>query len=105
LEEVVRLVVAAITEDLYGALVMEQFQKQIGRSFAFSTVHTTLYRLEEKAFFSSSVGEANTKRGGGRKCLFTLAASGGRALLEIQQVRIQLWQVVLQRKKFQFLGP
>jgi hypothetical protein len=31
LEEVVRLVVAAITEDLYGALVMEQFQKQIGR--------------------------------------------------------------------------
>src|SRR5690349_14147706 len=103
LEEMVLLVVAASTEDVYGVPVMEQLQLQTGRSFTISAVHTTLYRLEEKGFLASSVGGATTERGGRRKRLFALTAAGGRALLDIQQLRERLWQAIPEGK-FQLLG-
>ena len=69
LGKLVRLVVAVITEDIYSVPLMEQFQKQRCRSFTINTVYTTLFRLEEKGFLSSSVGEANTERGVRKACL------------------------------------
>ena len=103
LEELVLLVVAASTEDMYGVPVMEELQRQTRRSFTISAVHTTLYRLEEKGFLLSSVGGATNERGGRSKRLFALTAAGGRVLLEIQQMRNQLWQAIPE-KKFQLLG-
>jgi DNA-binding PadR family transcriptional regulator len=98
LEELVLLVVAASNEDVYGVPVMEQLQIHAGRDFTISAVHTTLYRLEEKGFLTSSVGGATAERGGRRKRLFALTAAGGRALLEIQQMRDSLWQAIPEGK-------
>ncbi|MVM29122.1 PadR family transcriptional regulator [Spirosoma sp. HMF4905] len=103
LEELVLLVVAASTEDVYGVPVMEQLQRQTGRSFTVSAVHTTLYRLEEKGFLSSSVGGATAERGGRRKRLFALTEAGGQALLDSQQMRTRIWQAIPQGK-LQLLG-
>lgn len=103
LEELVLLVVAASQEEVYGIPVLEQLQRHTGRSFTISAVHTTLYRLEEKGFLTSSIGGATTERGGRRKRLFALTGSGARVLQEIQQVRQELWQAIPQ-EKFQLLG-
>lgn len=103
LEELVLLVVASSIEDVYGVPVMEQLQQQTGRNFTVSAVHTTLYRLEEKGFLSSSVGGATTERGGRRKRLFALTAAGGQALSEIQQMRTRLWDSIPEGK-LQLLG-
>ncbi|MGF7218146.1 DNA-binding PadR family transcriptional regulator [Spirosoma lacussanchae] len=103
LEELVLLVVAASTEDVYGVPVMEQLQRQTGRNFTISAVHTTLYRLEEKGFLSSSVGGATPERGGRSKRLFSLTTEGGRVLLEIQHMRARLWEAIPQ-SKLQLLG-
>lgn len=103
LEELVLLVVAGSVDDVYGVPVMEQLQLQTGRNFTISAVHTTLYRLEEKGFLSSSVGGATTERGGRRKRLFALTAAGGRALLDIQAMRHRLWQAISE-EKLQLLG-
>lgn len=103
LEELMLLVVAASTDEVYGVPVMKQLQEQTGRSFTISAVHTTLYRLEEKGFLSPSVGGATTERGGRRKRLFALTAEGGKVLLAIQQMRTRLWQPISQ-DKLQLLG-
>ncbi|QIP16545.1 PadR family transcriptional regulator [Spirosoma aureum] len=103
LEELVLLVVAASTEDVYGVPVLEELQRQTGRSFTISAVHTTLYRLEEKGFLASSVGGATAERGGRSKRLFALTAEGGNVLREIQQMRTRLWQAIPEGK-FQLLG-
>ncbi|GAB4047518.1 PadR family transcriptional regulator [Spirosoma litoris] len=103
LEELVLLIVATSTEAVYGVPVMEQLQQQTGRDFTISAIHTTLYRLEEKGFLSSSVGGATAERGGRRKRLFTLTAAGGQVLLDSQQIRIRLWQSIPQ-DKLQLLG-
>ncbi|AUD04100.1 PadR family transcriptional regulator [Spirosoma pollinicola] len=98
LEELVLLVVAASTEDVYGVPVMEQLHQLTGRNFTISAVHTTLYRLEEKGFLTSSVGGATTERGGRSKRLFSLTAEGGRVLRQIQQMRTRLWDAIPQGK-------
>jgi DNA-binding PadR family transcriptional regulator len=103
LEELVLLVVAGSTEDVYGVPVCEQLQDETGRSFTISAVHTTLYRLEEKGFLSSHVGGATAERGGRRKRLFALTPEGGRVLQEIQQTRVRLWQAIPEHK-LQLLG-
>lgn len=103
LEELVLLVVAASTEQMYGVPVMEQLQLHSGRSFTIGAVHTTLYRLEEKGFLSSSVGGATTDRGGRRKRFFALTAAGATVLSGIRTMRENLWQAIPEGK-FKLLG-
>lgn len=103
LEELVLLVVAASTEEVYGVPVMEQLQTLTGRDFTISAIHTTLYRLEDKGFLLSSVGGATTERGGRRKRLFSITEAGGQVLLEIQQMRSQIWRTIPETK-LQLLG-
>jgi len=54
-------------------------------------VHTALHRLEDKGYLSSQFGEAEEVRGGKRKRLFTLTATGVKALRDAQAIRKQMW--------------
>jgi len=90
-EEIVLLTVAILGEEAYGVTVTQELEQKTGRSVGFSTVHTTLQRLEEKGFLSSQMGGATAERGGRRKRFFTVTAAGRRALVEVKQVREELW--------------
>ncbi|GAB3557533.1 PadR family transcriptional regulator [Spirosoma fluminis] len=90
-EEVVMLTVAILDEEAYGVTVTQEIEQKTGRSVGFSTVHTTLQRLEEKGFLSSRMGGATAERGGRRKRFFTVTAAGRKALQEVKQVREELW--------------
>lgn len=91
LEEVVLLTVAALQESAYCAAITQTIEQQLDRSISFPTVHTTLQRLQEKGCVSSQMGGATTERGGRQKRLFTVTATGQRALIECRQIRTQLW--------------
>jgi DNA-binding PadR family transcriptional regulator len=93
-EEIVMLTVAVLYGQAYGATVTQEIERQTGRSVTFSTVHTTLQRLEEKGFLSSGLGGATAERGGRRKRFYAVTAAGSQALQEIQHVRTQLWSQV-----------
>ena len=93
-EEIVLLVVAGCTGEAYGVTVLENVEQYTGRSITMSAVHATLYRLEDKGFLSSEMGGATAERGGRRKRFFRITAYGNRALLEIQQIRQELWRVI-----------
>ncbi|WP_040005580.1 PadR family transcriptional regulator [Fibrisoma limi] len=91
-EEVVMLTVAILDEEAYGVTVTQEIERKTGRSVGFSTVHTTLQRLEEKGFLSSQMGGATAERGGRRKRFFTVTAAGRKALRDVKQVREELWR-------------
>lgn len=93
-EEVVLLVIAGCSEEAYGVTIWERLQQQTGRTITMSAVHATLYRLEEKGYLASSLGGATAERGGRRKRFFALTATGSKALLEIQEMRANLWQEI-----------
>ncbi|RIV21664.1 PadR family transcriptional regulator [Fibrisoma montanum] len=91
-EEVVMLTVAILDEEAYGVTVTQEIEQKTGRSVGFSTVHTTLQRLEEKGFLASRMGGATAERGGRRKRFFTVTAAGRKALRDVKQVREELWR-------------
>jgi len=102
LEELVLLTIAVIPEKAYGVNVSQMLEQQTGRLIDFSTVHTTLKRLEEKGFLTSAMGGATPERGGRRKRFFSITSAGYEALRDSQAVRSKLWSQV--PSPFQFKG-
>ncbi len=90
-EEIVLLTVAILGKDTYGVTVTQELEQKTGRAVGFSSIHTTLQRLEEKGFLSSRMGGATAERGGRRKRYFEVTALGRKALMEVKQVREELW--------------
>lgn len=93
-EEIVLLTIAVLGDQAYGVTITQEIEGQTGRIVDFSSVHTTLKRLEEKGFLTSTMGGATTERGGRRKRFFSLTAAGFRSLKEIQQVRSRMWGLI-----------
>lgn len=94
LEELVLLTVGILYPDAYGVAVMDEIEKQTRRSLNISAVHAVLTRLEEKGFLKSKMSEPTEERGGRRKRIFVLTATGKRALEQANEMRTQLFNQI-----------
>lgn len=94
LEELVLLTVGILYPEAYGVGVMDEIEKQTGRSLNISAVHAVLTRLEEKGFLKSKMSEPTDARGGRRKRIFLLTAAGKRSLEEANEMRNQLFSQI-----------
>jgi PadR family transcriptional regulator, regulatory protein PadR len=94
LEELVLLTIGILYKQAYGVAVMDEIEKQTGRSLNISAVHAVLKRLEEKGLVTSEMSEPTSERGGRRKRVFLLTASGKRALEEANEMRNQLFNQI-----------
>lgn len=94
LEELILLTVGILYGRAYGVAVMDEIEKQTGRSLNISAVHAVLTRLEEKGLVSSTMGDPSSERGGRRKRMFLLTAAGKKALEEANEMRNQLYNQI-----------
>ena len=94
LEELVLLTVGILYRKAYGVAVMDEIEKQTGRSLNISAIHAVLTRLEEKGFVKSEMSEPTSERGGRRKKVFLLTAAGRKALEEANELRNQLFKQI-----------
>ncbi len=94
LEELVLLTVGILYPEAYGVAVMDEIEKQAGRSLNISAVHSVLTRLEEKGLLKSKMSDPTEERGGRRKRLFVLTAAGKRALEDANKLRTQLFNQI-----------
>jgi len=94
LEELVLLTVGILYPEAYGVAVMDEIEKQAGRSLNISAVHSVLTRLEEKGLLKSKMSDPTEERGGRRKRIFLLTAAGKRALEEANELRNQLYNQI-----------
>jgi len=94
LEELVLLTVGVLYPNAYGVAVMDEIEKQVGRSLNISAVHSVLNRLEDKGFLKSKMSDPTEERGGRRKRIFLLTASGKRTLEEANEVRTHLYNQI-----------
>ena len=92
LEELILLTVGALFDEAYGVAVMDEIEKQTGRSMNVSAAHAVLRRLEEKGYVTSRMGGATNERGWQRKRYFTLTAVGKKALDESFAFRNELYK-------------
>lgn len=94
LEELVLLMVGVLYKEAYGVAVMDEIEKQTGRSLNISAVHAVLKRLEEKGLVASKMSDPTNERGGRRKRIFLLTAAGKRAIEEANELRNQLFNQI-----------
>jgi PadR family transcriptional regulator, regulatory protein PadR len=94
LEELILLIIGTLKEDAYGVTITQMLEKETGRAVDFSTVHTTLKRLEEKGFVKSVMAGATAERGGRRKRYFSITGYGYKAVRESQEIRMRLWSLM-----------
>ncbi|KYG72818.1 PadR family transcriptional regulator [Roseivirga echinicomitans] len=90
-EELVLLTVGALYPEAYGVGIMDDIAKETGRSVNISAIHSALRRLDEKGFVTSEMGGPTNERGGRRKRIFELTAFGKKALDEVQEQRMSLY--------------
>ncbi|WP_422358802.1 PadR family transcriptional regulator [Reichenbachiella sp.] len=89
-EELVLLTVGVLYEEAYAVAITKEIAEQSKRSVNVSAVHKSLYRLEEKGMLKSALGEAESKRGGKRKRIFSITPIGKKALDESLELRNKL---------------
>lgn len=93
-EEIVLLLVAAQHGEAYGMSITQAIEEELKRPVTLSSVHTSLYRLEEKGLIASEVGGTTKARGGRRRRIFKISDSGKEALLEAKRARTHLWSLI-----------
>jgi PadR family transcriptional regulator PadR len=62
--------------DAYGITVRDRLQERLGRAVSIGSVYATLERLETKGLISSWWVDGGQERGGRRKRLYRIEASG-----------------------------
>ncbi len=91
-EEIVMLTIGILNEDAYGLAIKNEIESRLSRKVSMGALHTGLYRLEEKGFLVSELGEATKKRGGKPKRFFKVTMRGQNALKEVMDDRTKLWK-------------
>ena len=76
LEELILLLIVMLKEDAYGLAIRKALKEQAERNVTIGAVHGTVNRLESKGFIESKMGGATEERGGRRKRIFSITASG-----------------------------
>ena len=90
-EEVILLLVGILGEEAYSFKIAEEFESQTSRAVSIGAVHSTLDRLENKGFLESAMGKSTPERGGRRKRIFSITASGRRVLKNSKDFKMSLW--------------
>ncbi|WP_258100796.1 PadR family transcriptional regulator [Marinoscillum pacificum] len=97
-EELILTVVLILNDDAYGNTIVSAIKEHQNREVNLSSVHITLYRLEEKGFLQSDMGGATQARGGRRKRYFRITNAGKALLQEMKDARTSLWELTPQLK-------
>ncbi|MEM1319165.1 MAG: PadR family transcriptional regulator [Bacteroidota bacterium] len=90
-EEIILLLVGILGEEAYAFKIAEEFESQTGRAVSIGAVHSTLSRMGDKGFLKSKMGEPSANRGGRRKRIYEITASGEAALRKAKDLRLSLW--------------
>ena len=79
-EQLLLLALMRLGDGTYGVPIRDEIESRTGRAVSPGAVYTALDRLERRGLVRSTLGDPNPSRGGKRKRLYRLTASGARAL-------------------------
>jgi DNA-binding PadR family transcriptional regulator len=90
-EEIVLLSVGSLEPEAYAYGLKKEIREQANFSWSLGTIHTILYRLENKGLLKSEMGGSTGKRGGRSKRLYMLTTKGYGLVNQTQEVRRTMW--------------
>ncbi len=91
-EEMIFLAILALETDAYAYAIKQEIRAQAELGLSLGTIHTILYKLENKGFLKSELGGSSAKRGGRSKRLFHLTNKGQQLIQDVQMARQAMWK-------------
>ncbi len=91
-EELVLLMVAALHDEAYGVVILENLEAEQGKKLNISAIHVALKRMEDKGFVKSRFGGITEDRGGRRKKFYVITALGKRMLDDQHSLRTSIYK-------------
>lgn len=98
-EELSLLAVCALADVAYGVAVQQHLEKLTSRPVSMGAVYASLERLERKGFVRSGLGAPTAERGGRRKRIYHVTATGRDVLRNVRRVRETLWQSIQEPRR------
>lgn len=89
-ERAVLIALIRLKDNAYGVTIRQHLSDRLQRDVAIGAVYTTLQRLEDKGYVSSTLGEPTAARGGRAKRFFRLEAPGAEALARSERAAAAL---------------
>jgi PadR family transcriptional regulator PadR len=93
-EELVLLMVAALHNEAYGVIILENLEEKQKKKINISAVHVALKRLEDKGFVKSRFGGITEDRGGRRKKFYVITALGKKMLDHQYALRTSIYNQI-----------
>jgi PadR family transcriptional regulator PadR len=93
-EELLLLTLLALTVEPYAVPVQQYLERSAKRRISLGAVYAGLDRLEVKGLVRSAMSEATPERGGKRKRLYNVTATGRRTAEEMRRVREAIWRAI-----------
>jgi len=93
-EELTLLAIRALGDHTYAVPIQQYVEKATGRPISVGSIYAALARLEEKRFVRSAMSEAEARRGGKSKRVYTVTPSGLRTARELHRVRERIWNAI-----------
>jgi PadR family transcriptional regulator PadR len=78
-ELLVLLAILRLGDDAYGVTILDELERRTARTLTLGTVYKTLGRLQGKSYVRTRVAPPTQQRGGRRKKLYAVTATGLRA--------------------------
>jgi PadR family transcriptional regulator PadR len=84
-ESLVLMAIVRLGDQAYGMGIHLELEERTGRRCAYGALYTTIDRLEQKGYISSTVGDPTPQRGGRAKKYLRIEGAGTAALREWYQ--------------------
>jgi len=91
-EQIVLLAILRLGENSYGVPIRHEIESRTGRSLTVGALYSTLERLEDKGYVTSSYSDPTPERGGRARRYFKVKALGLRVLCETRDELAAMWQ-------------
>jgi DNA-binding PadR family transcriptional regulator len=96
-EHMVLAAVIRLGGDGYGASILREIEKQVGRRVPSGSLYVTLDRLEQKGLVASRVGDPEPGRGGRPKRFVRITPEGLRVVKDVREAMLRLWAGIEER--------
>lgn len=93
-EEYVLLAVWKLAGNAYTVTILDEISGMTGYEWQVGTIYVPLEKLTRKGYLRRLRGEPTPERGGRSKFLYSLTASGKKALRDIRKVQDSAWSGV-----------
>ena len=93
-EEFTLLAVRALGDHTYAVPIQQYVDKVTSRRVSLGSIYGALARLEEKGFLRSTMSDAEARRGGKSKRVYTVTPSGLRTARDLHRVRERIWSAI-----------